>query len=549
MRSRERSSRGTKNPNRFIIRITSPYIPVRREPSRLGIVVCTLQKDFLVQVSDNCMVDETKWLKINPGWICSKDTSGSICYQESHEQEANKFWAAEYDNRRRVGGAISQLLAKSHSLTNARRVSGLLAKKSELYLKNKKPLTNLPDVSMEDLIIALSTSNGLKAVEIFEFMKVAASQQSDPPKALGGMATQIDETINLRPSVWVQKDLGVLNTVDVTMKNDRFIMACARGDVAKYDECLAKGQELAAIHSELKYTALHAAADFGALTIVDKLLSTGISPNVRDARYGRTALHFAAQSGRSEIVVLLLDKGADRSLMCFNDMMPFEVADDQGHFECREILKQVPPEVQIASVTHCTDSAISIEWSPPITYPHLHAKIDEFMVVHECTEPGSYSSANRYTTKDTKFDFTGLRASTGHGFVIMSHSVSGWSKPSSKLIHFTLPAPPSQPPQIEMLKVTKNGILINWHHPQFENGGPVKVYQLEMTDKDMSAVRYDDTDSDGGTSEPAAVVRLVSCELAPINEVSICYRILFLQMMTGLCCLWRAAWAARLANP
>jgi hypothetical protein len=181
-------------------------------------ILCTLQKDFLVQVSDNCMVDDTKWLKINPGWICAKDTSGSICYQESHEQEANQFWAAEYDNRRRVGGAISQLLAKSHSLTNARRVSGLLARQTESYLKNKKPLTNLPDVSMEDLIIALSTSTGLKAVEIFEFMKVAASQQSDPPKALGGMAQQINETINLRPSVWVQKDLGVLNTVDVTMQ-------------------------------------------------------------------------------------------------------------------------------------------------------------------------------------------------------------------------------------------------------------------------------------------------------------------------------------------
>ena len=494
-RDRNRGRGLKKKSNRFIIRITSKYIPVRAEPSRIGMIICTLQKDFLVQVTDKCMVDETKWLKINPGWICEKDTSGSICYQESHEQEANKFWAAEYDNRRRVASAISQLLAKSHSLTNARRVSGLLANQTQAYLNSMKPLSELADVSMEDLIIALSTSNGLKAVEIFEFMKVAASQQSDPPKALSGMATQIDETMNLRPSVWVQRDLGVLNTVDVTMKNDRFIMACARGDTAKYDEFLAQGQELAAIHSELKYTALHAAADFGSLEIVDRLLSTGISPNVRDARYGRTALHFAAQSGRCEIAVLLLDKGADRTLTCFSDMMPFEVADDQGHFECREILKQVPPEVQIAKVTHCTDSEISIEWSPPVTYPHLHAKIDEFMVIHECTEPGMYTSSRNSTT-DTKFDFSGLRASTGHAFVIMSHSVSGWSKPSSKLIHFTLPSPPCQPPQVEMLKVTKNGLLIHWHPPEFENGGPVLVYQLEMTDVDMTVDKYEDTDSE-----------------------------------------------------
>ena len=388
-----------------------------------------------------------------------------------------------------------QLLAKSHSLTNARRVSALLYKQAKQYVASVKPLTNLPDVSIEDLVIALSTSTSLKAVEVFEFIKVAASQQSDPPKSLIDMASQVNDTINLRPSLWVKNDLGVLVTSDVMMANDLFVMACARNDIRKFDECLAKGQELAAIHSGLKYTGLHAAADFGALEIVERLLRTGISANVRDARHGRTALHFAAQSGRCAIASLLLDKGADRTLTDFAGMLPCEVADDQGHAECREILKQVPPEIQYAQVTNCTDKTITLQWAQPVTLPHLHSAIDEFMVTHEPVDSRN-GAGQQYSTKRTSLTVKDLKPSTGHSFVIMSHSVSGWSKPSAKIIHFTLPAAPSTPPAVNLLKVTKNGLLIAWHPPAQENGGSVDLYQIEMTDQNMCCTANSCTESD-----------------------------------------------------
>lgn len=371
----------------------------------------------------------------------------------------------------------------------------MLFKQAKQYVDSVKPLTNLPDVSIEDLVIALSTSTSLKAVELFECIKVAASQQSDPPKSLVDITTQVNDTINLRPSLWVKNDLGVLETSDVMMRNDMFVMACARNDVRKFDECLAKGQELAAIHSELKYTGLHAAADFGAIQIVEKLLLTGISPNVRDARHGRTALHFAAQSGRCAIAVLLLDKGADRTLTDFSGMLPCEIADDQGHAECREILKQVPPEIQFAQVTNCTDKTITLQWAQPVTIPHLHSNIDEFMVTHEPVDSKN-GSGQQYSTKRTSLTVKDLTPSTGHSFVIMSHSVSGWSRPSAKIIHFTLPAAPSAPPQVDMLKVTKNGILIAWHPPEFENGGQVDLYQIEMTDMTMIGEAYSCTESE-----------------------------------------------------
>lgn len=243
------------------------------------------------------------------------------------------------------------MIAKGYSLTNARRITAFLENEANLYIKNARPLTGLPDVSIEDLLIALSTSSGLKGSEVFEMIKIASSQQSDPPKSLVGIAKEVNDIINLRPSLWVKRGLGVLETTDVVINNDTFIMTCARGDMKKFEEYMNKGQELAALHSTLKYTALHAAVDFGSKDVVERLLLTGISPNVRDARFGRTALHFAAQSGRSEIASLLLDKGADRSIAAYDNVLPFEIADHQGHIMCREILKQVPTEIRNAHVS------------------------------------------------------------------------------------------------------------------------------------------------------------------------------------------------------
>lgn len=81
MRARSRNAKDqAKVPQRKIIKIISKSIPVRNEPSRYGLVVCQLQKDFMVQVNSETIVDEISWLQINSGWICSKDANGSLCY-------------------------------------------------------------------------------------------------------------------------------------------------------------------------------------------------------------------------------------------------------------------------------------------------------------------------------------------------------------------------------------------------------------------------------------------------------------------------------------
>jgi len=77
------------------------------------------------------------------------------------------------------------------------------------------------------------------------------------------------------------------------------------------------GQEMIALHSELLYTALHAAADFGKHLIVESIIRRGYSLDMLDPKLGQTALHFAAWAGRVEVVKRLLMAGT----FCNEQMM------------------------------------------------------------------------------------------------------------------------------------------------------------------------------------------------------------------------------------
>lgn len=254
-----------------ILRIAVKTVAVKAEPSKLGMVVCQLNQDVFIQTIDEVEIDSVLWFQISCGWLCSLDSSGTQTYTVSLEAEAAKSWTREYDNRRRIAASITAMLTRSNGLVNARRLGRSILSYSKR--PESKMLLNLPDVSIEDLLIGLNSSVGLRQAEIFEFIRITASHQSNPLKAVDDIAIEIDRLISLRPSVWVKDDLNILETCVIREKNDKFVMAAARGDMRAFEECLAQGQELVALHSTLGYTALHAAADFGATEIVRKLVS------------------------------------------------------------------------------------------------------------------------------------------------------------------------------------------------------------------------------------------------------------------------------------
>ncbi len=79
-------------------------------------------------------MEETPWLKLSCGWICSKDTNGDLCYSkkniisdETIEFSAKKFWDLELDSRKRIASAIGQMLARANSLKGARRVANMIS--------------------------------------------------------------------------------------------------------------------------------------------------------------------------------------------------------------------------------------------------------------------------------------------------------------------------------------------------------------------------------------------------------------------------------------
>lgn len=241
---------------------------------------------------------------------------------------------------------------KCNSLMNARKIGRILLAKAKHSHRMREPALDVPELTIEDVVIGLISSGGkgLNSSELFEFMRAAASKQSDPIASLVLIAEELHGLTQLRPSAWVTQGLDILNTETIVIRNNRFIMSCARNDIEAIKKSIEAGQEITAMHSELKYTGLHAAADFGSIDALKLLLDTGVSPNIRDARFGQTALHFAAQSGREEVVRVLLEYSADRSTPDLKGLLPRDIANEHGFILCREMLKDPPPPIMLATV-------------------------------------------------------------------------------------------------------------------------------------------------------------------------------------------------------
>ena len=440
---RRRMQQGNK---RKCVKIISRAVPVKDAFNKNSNTICSLQRGVYIQVIEETTLDNVGWYKFACGWICAMDSTGFPCTQVVSDSEASRAWAAEYDNRRRISYAICAELTRSHSLTNARRVISCIVRMvtgepqfkpatfnfdhisddasvgsastdntmgagkdaGAVGARGAGPstevvtpvirLTNLPDVSIEDLIVGLTASTGLRQKEILEFIKIAASQQSNPTKALIDIVKEVEMLMAMRPTLWLKNGYQILPTYDVKSRNDRFIMAAAKNDVREFETFLAKGIELAALHSELGYTAVHAAADFGAIDTLQRLIKTGISLNVKDIRRGQTPLHFAAMSGRIEIIKLLLDAGCDRSILNYAGMKASQVAEEQGNIPCREMLKLAPLPIVTAVVTGATDHSISISWELPYIDPLLYAHVTEFMVEWIPLKGSGSQQGERYFT-------------------------------------------------------------------------------------------------------------------------------------------------------
>jgi hypothetical protein len=295
--------------------ISNGGIAVREKPSMIQNVLCIIKKNVYLNVTADIMADGIKWLKFPCGWISSIDMNGYRSYVEVEDTAmATKFFITEGLHRRKLASAICAMLTKSHGLISARRVAKSLLR--HVNNINQAGFLNLPDLTIDEILNALNSSVGLKRNEIFEFIKVGASLQSNPFSALTLITTDLEQIIQLRPTLWTKNELNVIITTDIERQNDMFVSSAASGNWKVFRSCVAKGQDLSAMHSMLGYTALHAAAEFSMKEIFLELFALGISVNIRDLKKGLTPLHYVARSGKLEMAALLLKKGADRALSC-----------------------------------------------------------------------------------------------------------------------------------------------------------------------------------------------------------------------------------------
>lgn len=122
--------------------------------------------------------------------------------------------------------------------------------------------------------------------------------------------------LKLRPTAGLRLALLLLLAVSTLAAGasaqdpgDELRRAAGTGDVAKVKELLDKGTDVNAANS-YGATALASAADRGHTEVVKLLLDRGANPDTQDTFYKLKPLSWAAQRGHVEIVRLLLDHGA-----------------------------------------------------------------------------------------------------------------------------------------------------------------------------------------------------------------------------------------------
>ena len=359
-----------------VVVIVQDVVSVLTEPKG-GSLACQLHNGIFIICLCRRMIDGKQWIQTYPGWICAVDIESNPTCEEVYDiNEAIESWKSEESKRKRMASAIACELVKSHPLSKAKRFVGSLTKHAVTFYP-QKPMVKIKQIGVEDIMISLSGQMGLTKQQIFEYIKVTASQQCNPPQAVLDIIAEINHLITFRPTQWVTYDLNVLETEDVRRNNDRFVMLAASGKLEEFKAMVEKGHELTCLHSELKYTALHGAADFGQVAVVQYIITTGVSLNMKDPRKKQTALHVAAYNGREGVVKVLLAANADRKIPDIQDNLAYYYADMQGHFEVRELLKYLPPTVRDLKVSFFFAIFIFFDCVQLLFYSHVFLVIGD----------------------------------------------------------------------------------------------------------------------------------------------------------------------------
>ena len=153
---------------------------------------------------------------------------------------------------------------------------------------------------------------------------------------------------------------------------DRFVLAAAKGDRRTLQTMIREGQDVNDFSSTFRYSALHAAADFGHSKCVHLLLNNDATVNVRNKLTGKTPLHYAAESRRFDVCRQLLQSGASKRTRDSIGLTPLYYASEykeEGSLIEARLLRDAPGRIMKVDFVG-TDSSeqyasITMDWNEP----------------------------------------------------------------------------------------------------------------------------------------------------------------------------------------
>lgn len=175
------------------------------------------------------------------------------------------------------------------------------------------------------------------------------------------------------------------------------MLAAAKGDKRTLLQLLEQGQDVDDFSSTFRYSALHAASDFGNSRCVEILLDHGATVNVRNKITGKTPLHYAAESRRFDVCRQLLSSGASKRTRDMIGLKPLYYAtevQDPDSLEQAKLLRDAPGRIFKVNFVSTVSSGvpnllsnITMEWSEPKNLGYDKDPIDHHRISWYAMKP------------------------------------------------------------------------------------------------------------------------------------------------------------------
>ena len=271
-------------------------------------------------------------------------------------------------------------------------------------------------------------------------------------------------------------------------RTDLFIDAAASGMRSECRRRLERGQDVDAKQSILGYTALHAACDYGYMSIIKLLVAWDADIHVERDSDGNCPLHCAAENGHANVVEYLIESGADKTRVNKDGLKAYDLALDQNQTFLLHLLREPPGIPESLIFSNITSREATLRWKKP---PENGAPIDSYEImvvpvsgVETELHPETLNNPRCYATEDasrTVYRFENdFFPATEYFVSVRAHNSAGWSERSVEMKLTTLPDLPLAPSKPTFASATSISMTLVWNAPVSNNGAMIYNYEVQL---------------------------------------------------------------------